>query len=63
MELLSKEIIEQLKAAKAMREAAKIESAPVADEEINETFDPIRDIEADADPEMDSNSGMWKASW
>ena len=67
MELLSKEILDQIRPAKAEREAAKAgmvdEKSEATEDEEYSNFNPIRDIEVDADPEMEGNRGMWKASW
>lgn len=62
MELLSKEILDQIRWAKAQREAAKVEATKVevvATEE-DENFNPIRDIEIFEDePERIT----WKMDW
>ena len=61
MELLSKDILDQIQWAKAQREAAAAAKVE-ANEEVDENFDPIRDIEVDADPELEGKP-LWKASW
>ena len=65
MELFSNEVIEQIRAAKAARQAAQVEVKAEAiepDEEYS-NFNPIRDIEVNADPEMASKGNLWQADW
>lgn len=62
MELLSKEILDQIRWAKAQREAAKAKVAKVevVVTEEDENFNPIRDLEVfESEPERIA----WKMDW
>lgn len=62
--MFSQEIIDQIRAAKAARQAAEAEvevEVEDGDEVEDEGFDPIRDIEVEVDHEV--GRGLFLASW
>ena len=61
--MLSQEIIDQIRAARAAREASKTTETHTEttdnDDDIDENFDPIRNIDPNADKELHGTRLNW----